>query len=577
LLGAGGGVADAADTYANGQLTIPSIIIGNAEYTNVVVTVAGIVVVPTTNLAFGPELVGDVWNPATGELYVASVNVGDVTYENAVVRIGSLVSIGAVTGGGVYAGGSVLLPVVQLLGGPVFTGVQVAVSPQDIRGIAGGMPQVSQNTYDPATHLLTLPVAEYNGRVFTNVTAAVAVNQVQQVSGGPQLRDSILYSFAGGSDGAEPFVTVVQGTDGNFYGTTYYGGVGGQATPGNPSGQGTVFKLTPSGQKTILHTFQGGTTDGANPYAPLVEWQGNFYGTTTAGGTADAGTVFEVTPQGQETVLYSFTGGNSVSQDGVSPYGLVLASDGNFYGTTNIGGATGNGMVFRITPAGVETPLYSFKGGNADGAYPLSGLVQGTDGLLYGTTTGGGSAGGGTVFSLSLTGSETLLHVFGATTNPGDGFLPYANLIQASDGNFYGTTYYGGHYNTGTVFRYDPRSGTESVLYSFSGGGGSPGSSDGAYPYGGVIQATDGNLYGAANNGGAYNVGTVYRVTLAGQETTLYSFSGISFTDGHSSSILDGANPNAVIQGADGNLYGTAYLGGPASYGDVFKLAGAVR
>lgn len=576
LFGAGAGVADAADSYANGVLTMPSLIIGNAEYTNVVVTVANIVVAPTTNQVFATNLLGDVWNPLTGELYVAAVTAGGVTYNNAVVKVGRLVSIGAVAGDGVYAGGSVLLPDVQLLGGPVYTGVRVAVAPQDIERIAGGMPLVSQNTYDPATHQLTLPVAEYNGQYYTNVTAAVTLGQVQGVQGGPQLRDSVLYSFAGGSDGSQPFVCVVQGTDGNFYGTTYYGGVGGAPAPGIPAGQGTLFKVTPSGQKTTLHTFQGGTTDGANPYAPLLEWQGNFYGTTNVGGTAGAGTVFSITPQGQETVLYSFTGGSSLSQDGFGPYGLVLASDGNFYGTTNAGGVAGNGIVFRITPAGAETPLYSFQGGTNDGASPLAALVQGTDGLLYGTTTSGGSAGGGTLFSISLTGEETLLHSFGANPTALDGILPYSNLIQASDGNLYGTTYQGGTYNVGTVFKFDPRTRTESVLYSFSGGGGLPGSGDGAYPFGGVIEATDGNLYGAANNGGAYNVGTVYRLTLAGQETTLYSFSGLSFSDGTPSSLLDGANPNAVIQGADGNLYGTTYLGGPSSNGAVFKLVGAV-
>ena len=573
LLGTGAGVADAGDSYVGGVLTIPSVIIGNAEFTNLVVDVNSVVSNPTAiSVALLP---GDLWNPVTSELYAASVSVGPTTYYNGVGKIGNIVSIGSVAGSDVYAGGSLLLPAVQVVGGPIYTGVQVAVSPQQIQRIAGGMPQVRQNIYDPTTHQLTVPVAEYNGQYYTNVTAAVSLNQVQHVQGGPQLQDSVLYSFAGGSDGAEPFVSVMQGSDGNFYGTTYYGGSAGQAVPGAATGSGTVFQLSAAGQETVLHSFQG-TADGANPYGALIEYQGNFYGTTSFGGPANAGTVFEITPQGQFTLLWTFKGGLQGSVDGISPYGLVLANDGNLYGNTNTGGVNSAGTVFQITPDGIETVLHSFQGSKKDGSYPVSSLVQGADGLLYGTTSGGGSAGLGTLFSISLTGTETLLHSFGGTANGGDGATPYSNLIQANDGKFYGTTFQGGAYNAGTVFSYNPATRTESVLFSLSGGGGLPGSVDGAFPYGGVIQATDGNLYGAANNGGAYNAGTIFRVTLAGQETTLYSFSGLSFSDGHLAPFLDGANPNGVIQGADGNLYGTAYLGGPYCFGDVFRLSGAV-
>ena len=573
LLTAGPGVGRAADTYVNGVLTIPSVIIGNADYTNLVVDVQSIAVPPTAiSVALLP---GDIWNPVTAELYAATANVGPTSYYNGVGRIGNLVSIGSVAGADTYAGGSLQLPAVQVLGGSVYTGVQVAVAPQDIQGVAGGMPQVRQNVYDPTTHQLTVPVAAFNGRYYTNVTATVLPGQVQQVQGGPQLQDTVLYSFTGGSDGAEPFVSVIQGTDGNFYGTTFYGGSGGQPVPGSPTGFGTVFMLTPAGEETILHSFQG-AVDGANPYGALVEYQGNFYGTTNNGGPDNAGTVFEVTPQGQFTLLWSFKGGVAGSFDGISPNGLVLANDGNFYGTTFQGGTAGYGIVYRIAPDGsMETPLYSFKGGNTDGAYSNSSLVQGTDGFLYGTTVNGGPTQSGTLFKVSLTGTETLLHAFGAAAGS-DGAMPYANVIQANDGNFYGTTFQGGAHHAGTVFEYNPGTHTESVLYSFGGGGGVPGSVDGGFLYGGVIQATDGDLYGATNNGGAYNAGTIFRLTLAGQETTLYSFSGISFSDGHLSPFADGANPNGVIQAADGSLYGTAYLGGPVCFGDVFRLSGAV-
>jgi uncharacterized repeat protein (TIGR03803 family) len=562
VLACSAGAVRAQDSYGGGVLSIPSIIIGNAQYTDVDVTVEKLVTPPSGSGATQP---GDVWEPQSGELYIAQVNVGTNIYYNAVVKVGSLLSIGSITGDDVYSGASVFLPAVQLVGGPLYTNVQILLSAQDILGVAGGMPVVSQNTYDPATHVLTIPAAECNGRYYTNVTASVNVNQVQRVLGGPQLQDTVLYSFGGGEDGSEPYVSVVQGSDGNFYGTTFYGG----------GGFGTVFRLTASGQEMLLHAFQGGTSDGAGPYAALVQGaNGSFYGTTTGGGTYNQGTVFEISPDGQETVLWSFTGGTggvAGSVDGSSPNGLVLASDGNLYGTTTFGGATNNGVVFRITPQGAEQPLYSFQGGPGDGANPQAALVQGSDGSLYGTTEAGGSNYSGTIFRSTLSGAVTLLHSFGVTADGSDASFPLANLIQASDGNFYGTSLSGGTYNVGAVFRYDPVAGAESVLYSFSGDGGVAGSSDGANPYAGVIQASDGNLYGAVNNGGAYNVGTVFRLTLGGQETTLYSFSG----DGVSTSN-DGANPNAVIQGMDGNLYGTAYLGGSANNGAVFRLAGAV-
>jgi uncharacterized repeat protein (TIGR03803 family) len=247
---------------------------------------------------------------------------------------------------------------------------------------------------------------------------------------------------------------------------------------------------------------------------------GNFYGTTWDGGGAGAGgSAFKVTTDGSETVTYSFP-----SNLLIWPNGLIQGSDGNFYGTTDLGGAYGMGTVFKISPAGVETVLYSFGGyagdatGNTGG--PDSGvLIQASDGNFYGTTGGGGAYGAGAIFKLTPAGMETVLHSFGGCTyscgsgGSTDGVEP-VGLIQASDGNFYGTTFHGGEYGVGTVFKIT-LAGVESVLYSFSGGyAGVFGSADGGMPKAGLIEGSDGNLYGTTSSGGGeYDSGTVFKLT----------------------------------------------------------------
>jgi uncharacterized repeat protein (TIGR03803 family) len=262
-----------------------------------------------------------------------------------------------------------------------------------------------------------------------------------------------LHYFGTGTDGANPAAALIQGTDGNFYGTTYGGGAG---------GTGTVFKITPVGVETALYSFTGKDGDGANPKAALIQGtDGNFYGTTYYGGTtgtgaSSAGTVFKITPAGVETVIYSFTGKNG---DGANPAaGLIQDADGNFYGTTYFGGSTSvgvfgpgsglysSGTVFKITATGVETVLHSFTGSTGDGSNPAAGLILGADGNFYGTTYYGGTPfqgpqdavilTAGTVFKITPAGVETVLISF----NFGDGENPSASLIQGSDGNFYGTT-----------------------------------------------------------------------------------------------------------------------------------------
>jgi uncharacterized repeat protein (TIGR03803 family) len=245
-------------------------------------------------------------------------------------------------------------------------------------------------------------------------------------------------------------------------------------------------------------------------------------------------------------VLHGFSGG-----DGASPEGApIQAADGSLYGTTMNGGSTGLGTVFRVAPDGSFTTLHTFVGGSADGATPLAGLLQATDGNFYGTTYRGGAFNEGTVFAMSPSGFVTVLHSFAAGS---DGDLPSAALIQATDGSLYGTTVGGGSSNLGTVFRITT-GGMFAVVYSFTGG-----ANDGALPSGGVIQATDGNFYGA-NGGGV--AGTIYRMTPAGAVTVLHAFSG----------GLDGNGPGPVMQGVDGMLYGTTVSGGASRLGVLFTM-----
>jgi uncharacterized repeat protein (TIGR03803 family) len=246
-----------------------------------------------------------------------------------------------------------------------------------------------------------------------------------------------LFSFTGGSVGAGPQAALVQGSDGNFYGTTYSDGA---------YNAGTVFRMSTNGVLTKLHSFTR-AIDGAGPGAALARGSdGNLYGTTWEGGTNDAGTVFKMNTNGALTSLYSFTGGD----DGANPFGVVQGGDGNFYGTTEGGGTNGVGSVFKISTNGLLTSLHSFSGVN-DGTSPEAALVRSSDGYLYGTTCG--SYGGpdyGTVFKISTNGALTTLYSF---TDGNDGALPTAALVQGNDGSFYGTTSSGGQGGGGTVFR----------------------------------------------------------------------------------------------------------------------------
>ena len=311
-----------------------------------------------------------------------------------------------------------------------------------------------------------------------------------------------------------------------------------------------------------------GVSDGNNPGGGLVEdSHGNFYGTTTVGGTFNAGAAYVIRPDGTETLLHSFGGATG---DGIHPNGaLVLGSDGNLYGTTSNGGTYGGGTVFSLTPAGAETVLLSFGGAiygggtflrGSTGLFPNGGLIQDSQGDFYGTTQAGGAlpggngVPGGTVFRLTRDGFWTLLYTFSFGT--ADGSNPQAGLILGRDGNLYGTTSDGGTAQFGTVFRITP-AGKETILYSFQGG------IDGMSPVGALTLGSDGNFYGTTEGGGATGGGAVFRVTPTGDESVLYSFQ-----DGS-----DAAFPMAtLLEGSDGNLYGTSNSGGQNAGGTVFMV-----
>lgn len=329
---------------------------------------------------------------------------------------------------------------------------------------------------------------------------------------------------------------------------------------------------------TVLHRFDDtkGAKDGRYPFGALI-WGpgGTLYGTTDAGGgVVNAGTVFQVSSSGQESVLYSFR----MAPDGKMPQcALVLGPDGTLYGTTSEGGSAGFGTVFKLVNVNGtyhETVRYSFQGGN-DGAYPSSSLVLDAAGDLYGTTFYGGGTGTscfglgcGTVFKIDATGQESILYAFGA---PSDGENPYAGLIQDTAGNLYGTTTSGGANNKGTVFMLNPN-GQETILHNFVG------PPDGAAPYAGLFRDAAGNLFGTTQVGGAnlgncspYGCGTVFEVNSTGEEVVLYRFFNWK----------NGGNPyGSVVEDKAGNLYGTTLGLGNTSIechyyercGTVFKL-----
>lgn len=325
-------------------------------------------------------------------------------------------------------------------------------------------------------------------------------------------KETVLYSFNGSPDAGFPlYAPLTLDAKNNLYGTSAYGGHACEHEL--EPGCGTVFKVNAKGKETVLYRFKGGA-DGATPMSRLVmDAEGNLYGTTTWGGSGNCSTfpgcgiAFKLDSKRNETILHTF---DASTGDGAFPGGnLVMDAKGNLYGTTAEGGADGYGTVFKLSVSGVEAIVYSFQGG-ADGAYP-EGLLSDAEGNLYGTTGGGGLDGLGVVFKIDSNGSESVLYTFNLT----GGAVPSPGMILIADaaGNLYGTTQEGaGSSGGGTVFKLDP-SGNESVLYSFCS---DPGCTDGTDSVGNLVMDGKGNLFGVTENGGSGispSMGTVFRLT----------------------------------------------------------------
>jgi uncharacterized repeat protein (TIGR03803 family) len=402
------------------------------------------------------------------------------------------------------------------------------------------------------------------GRVAILIVALLAIAVQAQTY-------TVLYTFTGGADGGYPqYTRLVMDAAGNLYGTTPFGGDVNcplQTYPG--PGCGVVFKLDPAGNETVLYTFTDGA-DGAQPWGGVVlDNQGNLYGTAVFGGSFGAGVIYKVDPSGNQTVLHAFE-----RSDGANPSGdLLQDSSGNLYGTTITGGnltscrGAGCGVIFKENPsAGIFEVLHRFTGL----ANPTHPLIRDAGGNLYATTENGGSldcvnyegfealqtgvpgCGGVFKFSTASTGREAPLYLFGGYPDGSDSRAP---LILDSAGDFYGTTFYGGLYGAGTVFKLDG-TGHETILYNFLG------STDGANPWSGLAADAQGNLYGTTNHaGGGCYCGTVYKLDAHNNFSVLHTFTG-----------ADGQYPEAPLLLYNGALYGITSSGGSPGTGTIFKI-----
>jgi uncharacterized repeat protein (TIGR03803 family) len=378
-----------------------------------------------------------------------------------------------------------------------------------------------------------------------------------QATASKTYKEKVLHTFASGTgDGGGPWGGLIRDAAGTLYGTTYSGGITSGCLINN--GCGTVFKIDKTGKETVLHFFTGGS-DGAGPYGSLIrDAQGNFYGTTSGGGdpVCLCGVVYKLDFSGTETVLHTFTDAPPSNYYGPAA-GLIRDKAGNLYGTTFLGGDYQLGSVFTIDMNGTYSLLHSFNVWDGLGGY-LEPPALDAAGNLYGMTTYGGSGGYGTVFRLDTTGKETVLYGF---TGGKDGAFPSGNVVLDKEGSLYGSTYEGGSAfslnGAGVVFKLS-KSGKFTLLYTF------PGQGHGGSYGGGVILDKSGNLYGTTSFDGANSRGSVFEIDSSGKETDLYSFTGGA----------DGDAPFApVIRDAKGNFYGTTTYGGASGAGVVFKLS----
>jgi uncharacterized repeat protein (TIGR03803 family) len=378
---------------------------------------------------------------------------------------------------------------------------------------------------------------------------------------------TVIYSFAGDEDGEYPSTELVRDSAGNLYGTSVLGG---------DFGSGTVFEVSPSGTHTILYSFTSGA-DGGQPYGGVtLDAEGNLYGTAVTGGSGGAceggcGVAYKLTNVGgtwTQGVLHNFTGGDDGSGPGA---GLTLDAQGNLYGMTPTGGAYGFGTIYQLHPKQQGgryrfRVVHAFTGGVDGSSASVGRLIFDPDGNLYGAATVGGAYGNGVVFQLhQRDGSWKLRTLYSFMGKPNAGF-PYGGLVFDGAGNLYGTTYYDGANDFGSVYQLAPRlhgSWKERVLYSFQNG------TDGAFSISNLVFDADGNLYGTTSEGGApgCSCGTVFKMTHNGPgqwtESVEYAFTGTP----------DGAFPyNGLVGDGAGNFYGTTVHGGADNEGSVYEF-----
>jgi uncharacterized repeat protein (TIGR03803 family) len=358
-----------------------------------------------------------------------------------------------------------------------------------------------------------------------------------------------LASFDGDNGASPQYGSLVQAINGNYYGTTEFGGT---------HGGGVFFEVTPSGKLTDIYNFcRTECAEGQEPwFSPVLGTDGNFYGTTTLGGNSEhAGTIFRITPAGKLTTLYSFCPA-SPCNDGKNPISLMQASNGNFYGVAAGDGVNNNGTIFEFSRLGVFTVLYSFcaQPNCADGSEPSSSLMQASNGNLYGTTFEGGAYNHGTAYEITPTGRFKTIHSFCAEPECVDGDGPMAGLVEDANGNLYGTTFYGGGNSLGTVFEVTAAN-QFILLHSF-------GNTDGSYPTSALISASDGNLYGTTSSDST-DGGTIFQITAAGEFNSIHTFC-----------TCTGANPfDALFQATDGTFYGTTHSDGASNDGTIFSFS----
>jgi uncharacterized repeat protein (TIGR03803 family) len=375
--------------------------------------------------------------------------------------------------------------------------------------------------------------------------AAATVLAIQPLSAQAQSY-KVLYSFANDTAaGDDPTSSLVRDPEGNLYGIAL----------GGTFGRGIIFELGSTGDERVLYNFKGSDGDGDVPDSmSFRDSADNLFGTTFQGGAYSFGTVFKLDTQGRETVVYSFCS-QTPCTEGAYPGGVIAGKEGSIYGITYAGGnysceLTGCGTVFKINRDGGFTLLHAF--GGTDGENPNPGLVLDTFNNAYGTTQYGGAYGSGVVFKVTSAGDESVEYSFDGGAS---GAYPNGGLVRDGEGNLYGTTYQGGAYNYGTIFKITALD-QFTVLYSF------PGGVSGANPYADLSLDQKGNIFGVTSTGGVHNFGTIFKLDASGNETVLHSFGEEAY----------GIHPSGLIIDASGDLYGTTYQGGKYNYGSVFEV-----